>query len=196
MSGRNRKKLAKLLMEKSYREGDFILSSGKKSGYYFDCRVAALSAQGSWLIGRLFLEMLEDGDVAGVAGMSVGADPLVAAVACASWERRESLWRIGRQPLNALIVRKEAKEHGMGQFVEGLANFRAGDRIAVLDDVVTTGGSLLKACGRVQDAGLVVGKVCAILDREEGGAENILKETGLKLEAIYTRESLVALGKD
>lgn len=142
-----KRRLARLLVEKSYREGDFLLASGRRSDYYFDCRVTALHAEGSWLIGSLFNDLLKDVDLRGVGGMTLGADPLVSATTVISHQQ-------GR-PLHGLLVRKEAKGHGTGQFVEGLGNFRPGDRVALLEDVVTTGGSLLKACERIRDAGPV-----------------------------------------
>ena len=181
-----KRRLARLLVEKSYREGDFVLASGRRSDYYFDCRVTALHAEGSWLIGTLFNHMLSEMDIKGVGGMTMGADPLVAATTVISHEQ-------GR-PLHGLLVRKEAKGHGTGQFVEGLGNFDTGDRVAMLEDVVTTGGSLLKACDRIRDAGLSIVAVCAILDREEGGREK-LREAGYDLLALFTRAELVALAR-
>lgn len=177
-----KRRLARLLLEKSYREGDFVLASGKRSDYYFDCRVTALSAEGSWLIGKLFNEMLKDLAIEGVGGMTMGADPLVSATTVISHQ-------CGR-PLNGLLVRKEAKDHGLGQYVEGLGNFAAGDNVAMLEDVVTTGGSLLKACSRVRDCGLNIAAACAILDREEGGRE-ALAEAGYNLLALFTRKELL-----
>ena len=181
-----KRRLARLLVAKSYREGDFVLASGRRSDYYFDCRVTALHAEGSWLIGTLFNHMLSEMDIKGVGGMTMGADPLVAATTVISHEQ-------GR-PLHGLLVRKEAKGHGTGQYVEGLGNFSTGDRVAMLEDVVTTGGSLLKACDRIRDAGLSIVAVCAILDREEGGREK-LREAGYDLLALFTRAELVALAR-
>lgn len=180
-----KQRLARILMEKSYREGDFLLSSGKRSDYYFDCRVTALSAEGSWLIGSLFADLLADLAIKGVGGMTLGADPLVSAVTVRSWE-------LGR-PLNGLLVRKQAKGHGTGQYVEGLGNFAAGDSVAMLEDVVTTGGSLLLACDRVRASGLEIAAACCILDREEGGRE-ALAMAGYNLLSLYTRKELVQLG--
>ena len=179
-------RLARLLVEKSYREGDFVLASGRRSDYYFDCRVTALHAEGSWLIGTLFNDLLKDVPVVGVGGMTMGADPLVSATTAISHE-------LGR-PLNGLLVRKEAKDHGTGQFVEGLGNFKPGDKVAMLEDVVTTGGSLLKACDRVRAAGLDIVAVCCILDREEGGREK-LKEAGYELHSLFTRKELVEMAR-
>ena len=93
-----------------------------------------------------------------------------------------------------MLVRKEAKGHGTGQYVEGLGNFTAGDKVAMLEDVVTTGGSLLKACDRVRDAGMEIVAVCAILDREEGGREK-LRDAGYDLRALFTRKDLVELAR-
>lgn len=181
-----KRRLARLLIEKSYREGDFLLASGRRSDYYFDCRVTALSAEGAWLIGTLFFDLLKSMPVKGVGGMTMGADPLVSATTVISHEQ-------GR-PLHGLLVRKEAKGHGTGQFVEGLGNFAEGDNVAILEDVVTTGGSLLKACDRVKAAGLNIVGVCAILDREEGGREK-LHEAGYDLQALFTRKQLLELGR-
>ncbi|MDR1776343.1 MAG: orotate phosphoribosyltransferase [Desulfovibrio sp.] len=182
----NKRRLARLLYEKSYREGDFALSSGRRSDYYFDCRVTALHAEGSRLIGLLFNDMLKNFDIRGVGGMTMGADPLVSAVTVTSAE-------FGR-PLHGLLVRKQAKKHGTEQFVEGLGNFSKNDAVAMLEDVVTTGGSLLKACERVRAAGLNIAAVCAILDREEGGRET-LEAAGFNLHALFSRRELLELAR-
>lgn len=181
-----KKTLARLLLEKSYREGDFVLTSGKKSEYYFDCKQTALHPEGSYLLGRLFLDLLKDEDVAGVGGMTLGADPLVSAVTVVS--------HLEGRPLPGFIIRKKAKGHGTNQYLEGLANFAPGARVALLEDVVTTGGTLLTALERVRDAGLVVAAVLAVLDREEGGRENI-ERAGYPLRAIFTRAELLAAGR-
>ena len=182
-----KRRLAKILVERSYKEGDFLLASGRRSDYYFDCRVTALHAEGAELIGNLFFEAVSEiiasgTPVKGVGGMTMGADPLVSATTVVSSQKG--------QPLNGLLVRKESKGHGTNQFVEGLANFEAGDPVVVLEDVVTTGGSLLKACQRIESAGLKIVAVCCILDREEGGREK-LKEAGYELKALFTRRELL-----
>ena len=179
MDPRNR--LARLLMEKSYREGEVTLTSGRKSDYYFDCKQTALHPEGSYLIGTLFLDLLKHGDFAGVGGMTLGADPLVSAVTVVS--------HLESHPLPGFIIRKQAKGHGTKQYLEGLANFEPGARVALLEDVVTTGGTLLTACERVEAAGLVVGGIYCVLDREEGGRENI-QRAGYELGYIFTRASL------
>ena len=176
-----RGRLAALLLEKSYRAGEVVLTSGRKSDYYFDCKQTALHPEGAWLIGNLLFDLLP-ADIVGVGGMTLGADPLVTAVSLASYLR-------GR-PMPAFIVRKAAKGHGTNQFLEGLSNFAPGASVALLEDVVTTGGTLLTVIDRVQAAGLSVGAVVTVLDRKEGGAER-LAERGFPLLSIFTRDALL-----
>lgn len=177
-----RKQLATLLMAKSYLEKDVVLTSGKRSNYYFDCKQTALHPDGAFLIGSLFVQMVRDTPLQGVAGMTLGADPLVTATSLIA--RAEGLsWP-------AMIVRKESKGHGTNSYLEGLANFQPGDRVAVLEDVATTGGSALKACQRLMDAGFIVARVCCILDREEG-ATAALAAAQLPFSALYTRSQLL-----
>lgn len=182
-----KKRLARILVERSYMEGDFTLASGRKSDYYFDCRQTSLHPEGAWLIGSLFNEMLSDLDIAAVGGMTLGADPLISATSVVSH-------LVGR-PLAGLIVRKAVKDHGTGRYIEGLANVKAGDTVAMLEDVVSTGGSVLQACERMRDAGLGVAGICCVLDRGEGGKEKLL-EAGYQVRAIFTRPELVALARD
>jgi len=184
-----RTKLARLLYSKSYREGNFTLTSGKKSDYYFDCKQTALHPEGGYLIGKLFLEiMLEQKmDVQGVGGMTLGADPLVSAVTVLS--------HIEKTPLPGFIIRKQAKGHGTKSFLEGMANFEPGFKVCLLEDVVTTGGTLLTACQRVRSAGLEIKGILCVLDREEGGRENISK-AGYDLISIFTRKELVHAAKE
>ena len=177
-----RGRLARLLLEKSYRAGEVTLTSGRKSDYYFDCKQTALHPEGAWLIGNLLFDLLPEG-IVGVGGMTLGADPLVTAVSIASHLR-------GR-PLPAFIVRKASKGHGTNQFLEGLSNFQPGDKVALLEDVVTTGGTLLTVIDRVQEAGLTVGAVLTVLDRNEGGAQK-LAERGFPLLSVFSREALLA----
>jgi len=178
--------LAKLLYEKSYKEGKFVLTSGKESDYYFDCKQTALHPEGGYLISKIFLHLLKEHcpQIKGVGGMTLGADPLVSGVSVLSY--------VENWPLPAFIVRKKAKGHGTNQYLEGLANFQVGDEVALLEDVVTTGGSVLTACKRVQEAGLKVKHIFCVLDREEGGQE-ALSQAGYSLTAIFTRSKLLEL---
>lgn len=182
MSGELKRELANLLLEKSYIEGRFTLTSGRTSDYYFDCKPTALHPKGAYLLGSLFMDLLQDVDVKGVGGMTLGADPLVSAVTVVSHLRE--------RPLPGFIVRKEAKGHGTGRYVEGLGNFSEGDRVAMLEDVVTTGGTLIKACERVREAGLEIAAVLCVLDRDEGGREN-LDSAGYRLISIFNRSGLL-----
>ncbi|WP_022663433.1 orotate phosphoribosyltransferase [Paucidesulfovibrio longus] len=181
-----KRRLARLLLNLSYVEGEVTLTSGRKSDYYFDCKQTALHPEGGWLIGSLFLEMLQGKGVAGVGGMTLGADPLVSAVSVLSYEKN--------CPLPAFIIRKQSKGHGTNQFLEGMKNFAPGSRVALLEDVVTTGGTLLTSVERVREAGYEVDSVLCVLDREEGGRER-LADAGLSLDAIFTRAELLAAGK-
>ena len=145
-----KKRLARLLIEKSYLEGDFTLTSGQKSDYYFDCKHTALHPEGAWLIGKFFLDMIRaKGGVQGVGGMTLGADPLVSAVTVVS--------HLEGYPLPGFIIRKQPKGHGTNQYLEGLKNFTPGMNVCLLEDVITTGGTLLKAVDRVREQTLTEG---------------------------------------
>ncbi|MFO7816931.1 MAG: orotate phosphoribosyltransferase [Desulfovibrionales bacterium] len=175
--------LASLLAVKSYKEGDFTLASGKKSDYYFDCRQTALHPEGSYLLGNIFLSMIREMDapVHGVAGMTLGADPLVSAVTIVSYLEGISL--------PGMLVRKKAKGYGTDSYLEGTANFRPGASICMLEDVITTGASVVKACERVNNAGYEVKYVLCVLDRDEGGRIE-LEKRGYKSYSIFRREDL------
>ncbi|WP_147822362.1 orotate phosphoribosyltransferase [Salidesulfovibrio onnuriiensis] len=182
-----KKRLAQMLMTLSYREGEVTLTSGKKSDYYFDCKQTALHPEGSWLIGMCFLDLLKGyKEVKGVGGMTLGADPLVSSVTVLS--------HVEGRSLPGFIIRKKPKGHGTNQYLEGLQNFEPGAKVALLEDVVTTGGTLVTAAERVRDAGLEISAVLTVLDREEGGRENLAK-AGLKLDAIFTRGELLEAAK-
>lgn len=180
-------RLAVLLYEKSYMEGDFTLASGRKADYYFDCRQSSLNPEGAWLIGSIFAEMLKEVSADAIGGMTMGADPLLTATSLLAYQSGRSL--------PALIIRKEAKGHGAGKTIEGLANVQAGDKVVMLEDVVSTGGSVLKACKAVEEAGLTVLAVFCILDREEPGGAQAFAQAGRQLRAIFTKKELVRLAQ-
>ena len=119
--------------------------------------------------------------------MTLGSDPLITATSVISFEKG--------QPLNGFIVRKESKGHGTNQYIEGLANFSSGDRVVLLEDVVTTGGSILTACKRAEDVGLEIVQICSVLDREEGGREK-LAEAGYELKSLFNRRELLDMAKN
>ena len=180
----NREKLKKILLEKSYRKGTFTLSSGKTSDFYIDGKQTTLSAEGAYLCGKLLFDLIHEQEdtIHAVGGMTLGADPLVTATSIVS--------HLENEPIPAFIVRKEAKGHGTQNYIEGQKNIPEGAWVALLEDVVTTGGTLLKVIERVEDQGYKVGVVITIVDRQEGGAET-LADAGYKLESIFTREELI-----
>ena len=177
-------RLKELLLEKSYRQGTFTLTSGKTSDFYIDGKQTTLSAEGAYLCGKLLFELIrsEPKDIAAVGGMTLGADPLVTAVSLVSF--------LENDPIPAFIVRKEAKGHGTGNYIEGLKNLEAGCTVALVEDVVTTGGTLLKVIDRVEAAGFTVGLIVTVIERQEGGTE-FLAEKGYPLKALFTREALL-----
>ncbi|MEB3262240.1 MAG: orotate phosphoribosyltransferase [Cyanobacteriota bacterium] len=177
-----RETLLRELANRSYRHGAFTLASGRTSHHYVNCKPVSLSGEGLALLGSLLLDQVEPQAVA-VAGLTLGADPLVSAVAL-----RAAL--VGRR-LDALIVRKQAKGHGTGAWLEGPLP-PAGSRITVLEDVVTSGGSALKAVEQLRAAGYQVHRVVTIVDRQEGGLE-AMTAAGLELRSLFLLEEVAAV---
>jgi orotate phosphoribosyltransferase len=173
--------LRQLLLERSVRRGDFLLASGARSSYYIDCRLATMSAAGMVLIGRLGLGVIKatGWKPDGVGGLTMGADPVAYAIAAASYQ--------AGTPIDAFSVRKESKDHGTGRSIEG--NFRAGNAVVVVEDVITSGGSARKAVSAVQEAGGTVLGVIAVVDREEGG-KTVLEADGLQVTTLTTATQL------
>ena len=172
-----KEELMTLIREKSLKFGDFTLASGKKATYYLDGKQVTLDSFGAKLIGEGMLDiMLENGKLPEiVGGMSIGADPIVAAVL--------TMAAVRGYALKGCMVRKEAKGHGTKKFVEG--PFQAGEHVVVVEDVVTTGGSSLLAIERLEEAGLIVDGVIAIIDRMEGGREAFAAK-GYTLQSLFT----------
>ncbi len=178
-SGTVRQKLLDLFCELAYREGDFVLTSGQRSTYYINGKQVTLHPEGSVGVGRLLLEMLPQGTTA-VAGLTLGADPMVTAVSVVGVYEGQSI--------APLIIRKAAKGHGTQAYIEGLA-LEPGTNVVVLEDVVTTGKSALQAVERLRDAGYGVDRILALVDRQQGGAELYAKE-GLNFEALFKIEEV------
>jgi orotate phosphoribosyltransferase len=182
-------RLRELLIRKSLRFGTFTLASNQTSDVYVDGKLTTCSAEAIPLVGRAFLRKIAERgwEPDAVGGLTLGADPIAMAVA------RESL-ETGR-PIQAFIVRKEPKKHGMKRFIEGLEETQ-GLRVVVLDDVATTGGSTAEAIERIREAGMqVLGAVC-LVDREAGAAERLRRDYGCELEHIFTLSELrAAAGK-
>jgi orotate phosphoribosyltransferase len=176
-------RLLSILAERSARRGQFTLASGRQSTLYIDARLTTMSPDGLALIGPLALAALRDVDwrVQAVGGLTLGADPISYAIAYASADTAS--------PLRAFTVRKEAKAHGTGRLIEG--PFHAGDRVAVIEDVITTGGSALRAVEAVRAAGGTVAGVLALVDREEGGRDALVS-AGLPVVALARASDIVA----
>lgn len=174
-----RDRLLDLLCEFAYREGDFVLSSGQQSSYYINCKPVTLHPEGALATGKLLFSMLS-ADVDAVAGLTLGADPIVTAVSVVS--------ALGDRPIPALIVRKEAKGHGTMAYIEG-PTLSEGANVVVLEDVVTTGKSAMQAVERLRGAGYKVDRILSLIDREQGGAE-FYRSVGLEFEAVFTIKDL------
>jgi orotate phosphoribosyltransferase len=188
-----RKRLLNLLFEKAFRVSDepvFRLASGAVSRYYVDCKKVTLDPTGAFLVGRLVYDRVRGLRPDGIGGLTLGADPIAQAVSLTS--------HLKRNPIPAFIVRKEPKGHGSasggasvsGGWIEG--NLAPGSRVVVVDDVITTGGSTLKAIDRLQEYGCKILKVVALLDRREGGTEAIAAR-GHAFEALFQMEDLLRL---
>ena len=181
-SATSREKLLKLLAQRCYRYGDFKLSSGSKSKHYVNCKPITLSGFGLSLLSVGLLKEVE-ADASAVAGLTLGADPLVSGVAMTA--------ALSDRELDALIVRKEAKGHGTGQWLEGPLPGK-GSIITVLEDVVTSGGSSLKAANKLREAGYIVNRVVTIVDRKEGGHQ-LMKEHGIELCSLYPLDEIITM---
>jgi orotate phosphoribosyltransferase len=174
-----KERLLQLLKDNSLEVRPVILSSGKSSDYYMDCKRVTLSPEGAYLTGKLMLEMIRP-DAGAVAGLTLGADPIVSSVSLLS--------HLQKRGLAGLIVRKEPKKHGTMSYVEGPV-LEKGTMVAVVEDVVTSGASLLRAMDRIEAAGYRPVQALTILDRQEGGREAI-KKRGFELQALFTRQDL------
>ena len=177
-----RDELLELLKKDAYKKGEYTLSSGKKSEHYVNCKPVTLSGRGLTLASLL---MLQEVKTSYVAGLTLGADPLVSGVSLVS--------ALDSRLVNGLIVRKEAKGHGTQAWIEGLLPSE-GTVITVLEDVITTGGSAIKAVEKLRDAGYVVNTVVSIVDRQEDDEANAaMKLSGLELKSIFTLDEIASI---
>jgi orotate phosphoribosyltransferase len=178
-----KQRLKEILLKKSYRKGTFTLTSGRTSDFYVDGKQTTLDAEGAYLCGKLIFDIMQKcpNKIGAVGGMTLGADPLVTAVSLVSF--------LEKDPVPAFIVRKESKQHGTQNFIEGQSNIPQGAYVALLEDVVTTGGTLIKVIERVESQGYKVGVLVTVVDRQEGGVE-ALAAAGYNLEAIFTKAEL------
>jgi orotate phosphoribosyltransferase len=183
-----RKDLLDLIVKKSFRyrsDPPFKLVSGRESPYYIDCKPTSNNAEGLTLIGEIIFDLIRDLDAGAIGGLTMGADPIAHAASMVSYQKGK--------PINSFCVRSKPKDHGTTKMVEG--DVQKGDRVIILDDVITTGGSTIRAIEAAEDFGLQVVKVVVLVDREEGGKETIEK-LGPKVEAVFTLTELKALAED
>ncbi|MCK9228732.1 MAG: orotate phosphoribosyltransferase [Syntrophorhabdaceae bacterium] len=173
----DRAKLLKILKELSYEEGEFTLVSGKKSSFYIDAKETTLNPEGMYLVGKLMYAMTREiPGIDAVGGVSIGGDPLVSSVVLASYMNKDNLM--------GFLIRKEPKGHGTNQWIEGGKNLKKGMNVVILEDVVTTGGSSLKAIEAVEKGGYAVKGIIALLDRLDGGKEAI-ESRGYIFKSIF-----------
>lgn len=179
-----RERLKQIIMELSYEKRKVVLASGRESDFYFDGKQTTLHPEGGYLTGKLFFEAIKDvAEVEGVGGLTLGADPIATATSVVS--------HLEGRPIPGFIIRKEPKGHGTGAWLEGRKNLKPGSRVVIVEDVVTSGGSSMKAIKRAEEEGLHVLGVVTLVDREEGGRENIEKE-GYWLRSIFTKSEILA----
>jgi orotate phosphoribosyltransferase len=175
-----RERLREILIRESLLRGEFVLSSGQKSSFYLDVRRTSMHPEGACLAAQLLLDELADLELAAVGGPVLGAAPLVGALAAESFRR-------GR-PLPTFLIRREPKGHGTAKLIEG--NFPAGGTVALIEDVVTTGASVLRAIAVARGEGAQVPRVVAVVDREEGG-ETAFGEEGVELRSLFKVSELL-----
>ncbi len=183
-----KQQLIEMLCEKSFmysKDPIYKLASGRQSQFYVNCRPTTLHPKGMYLVGRLVFNCIEGLNVQGVGGLTFGADPIAMATAFTSYIREK--------PLKAFSVRKTQKDHGIVKWIEG--DIASGEKVVVVEDVVTTGGSTIKALDRVRAEGLHVEKVMILVDRQEGGIEAI-REHADSVESIITIEDLMKVYQD
>lgn len=170
-------RLLELLVEFAYKKGEVRLSSGKISNFYVDCRVVTLSAEGACLCGKIIFDLIKDENISAIGGPTIGADPLVGAIGTISFQNNK--------PINTFIVRKTAKAHGMGRQIEGPA-IPKNSKVILIDDVATSGGSLIEVLDILKQEGVLVSKAIVLIDRLEG-AKEALAEKNCQLVSIFTR---------
>ena len=180
-----KQQLLDLICTDAYKEGDFTLSSGQQSSYYINGKLVTLHPQGGQMVGQVILDYLDD-SVIGVGGLTLGADPIVTAVSVVAAYEGHSI--------TPLIVRKEAKGHGTQAYIEGPV-LPENSNVVILEDVVTTGQSAMKAIVRLREAGYAVNQVISIVDRQQGGSEHYAQEN-IDFKAVYTISEIQARWKE
>jgi orotate phosphoribosyltransferase len=174
-----RARLCEILKERSLQFGDFVLRSGKRSNFFLDGKGTTLSAEGAVLVGEVMFDLIRDLDVDAVGGLTLGADPIATAISIESW--REG------KPVDAFIVRKETKDHGMGDRIAGV--LKPSSRVVIVEDTLTTGSAAQSAIDAVREAGHTIVKILTIVDRGAGAAENFAKQ-GYEYGWVFSLEDL------
>jgi orotate phosphoribosyltransferase len=180
-----KERLGEIILDRSFKYSEdppFTLASGKKSNYYFNCKPTTLDPEGMNLIGAIIFDMLKDTDITAAGGLTLGADPIANALSVISYQKGK--------PIKSFIVRKDIKTHGTKSAIEGSVG--TGEKVAIIDDVITTGGSTITAIEQARMAGLIVEMVITLIDREEGGRENILQYVD-NIKSILTRTEVMKL---
>ena len=175
-----KKRLFEIIKKISYEKREVILTSGRKSNFYFDGKQTTLHPEGAYLTGKLMYDIIKKAGVKveAVGGPTIGADPIATSISIVSY--------LAGNPIPAFIVRKQPKGHGKNLWIEGNKNLKKGANVAIVEDVITTGGSILKAIEVVEKEGFKVSMVVVLVDREEGGRENI-ENKGYKLFSVFKR---------
>jgi len=182
---KKKERLAEIILERSFKYSDnppFTLASGRQSNFYFNCKPTTLDPEGMNLIGEIIFDMIKDAKVSAAGGLTLGADPIAAALAVISYQKGK--------PIKAFIVRKDVKDHGTKSAIEG--SVAPGEKVVIIDDVITTGASTITAIEHALKAGLISDRVITLIDREEGGRENILQHADL-VQSVLTRTEIMAL---
>ncbi|KPJ60812.1 MAG: hypothetical protein AMJ46_04945 [Latescibacteria bacterium DG_63] len=174
MKDQDRDRLRTLIRKHCLSFGDFVLSSGKRSNYYLDVRKITTLPEGAYLLAKILLTMLEEGKIQALGGPTIGADPIAGAVAAVSFSEGRGL--------PTFMVRRDVKAHGTARKIEG--NLSKNWKVAIIDDVITTAGSILSAARAAEEMGCVVDRILAVVDREEGGAAEI-ERAGYRFDSIF-----------
>ncbi|MBW6485244.1 MAG: orotate phosphoribosyltransferase [Syntrophobacterales bacterium] len=180
-----KERLIEIVLERTFKYSEnppFTLASGHKSNYYFNCKPTTLDPEGMNLIGEILYSMLTTVDVTAAGGLTLGADPLANALAVISFQK-------GR-PIKSFIVRKDVKDHGVKNAIEG--NVAVGEKVVVLDDVITTGGSTITAIKQAREAGLVIKNAIVLIDREEENGRQNIEAQGVVVDAVLTRTEIMS----
>jgi orotate phosphoribosyltransferase len=180
-----KERLGEIILDRSFKYSEdppFTLASGKKSNYYFNCKPTTLDPEGMNLIGAIIFDMLKDTDITAAGGLTLGADPIANALSVISYQKGK--------PIKSFIVRKDIKAHGTKSAIEG--SLGTSEKVVIIDDVITTGGSTITAIEQARMVGLIVEMVITLIDREEGGRENILQYVD-NIKSIFTRTEIMKL---